>query len=181
MESLAELASCQLADATVRWTVRLSVLCYVARLAVDLVSGRSTIRVRAARLARSLWIIGAVLFTLHVVAAFGLVHDWSHARAWVATAEQTEDAIGVRSGAGLYANYLFGLVWIVDAVVWRRSDPLWAYRSPIRYWTIQSFFAFMVFNATVVFGPPWWRPVFVLVAIGSLLILPLRFRFRLFG
>ena len=66
-----------------------------------------------------------------------------------------------------WINYLFTIVWVGDAIrlcstrAQKRSTD-----SRIDV-VIQSFFAFIVFNATVVFGPPVYR--FLAVPVGLLL------------
>ena len=61
---------------------------------------------------------------------------------------------GWDSGDGIYANYLIAGWWLLDVVLWwkheRWPQQRWA------YWPMQAYFAFMMFNATVVFGPRWW-------------------------
>jgi hypothetical protein len=66
------------------------------------------------------------------VFAFEIHHDWSHAAAIQSTLERTESTTGFRTGAGLYVNYLFTLVWVSDAVYWwlagvkrYRDRPAW--------------------------------------------------------
>lgn len=48
---------------------------------------------------------------------------------------------------------------------WWRNGVNFPYRSSIYFWTLQGVFAFMMINATVVFGPPVWKWVAVIVAI----------------
>lgn len=73
-------------------------------------------------------------------------HGWSHAAAYRHTAE----AGGF--GAGVYVNYLFAAVWLADAA-WMWAAPT-AYRHRPRWVgvAVHGFLAFIVFNATVVFG-----------------------------
>jgi hypothetical protein len=118
--------------------------------------------------ARVAWTAGFLLLCLHVAAAFHLVHGWSHADAYESTARRTADAVGWASGAGLYANYLFLLVWGADVAWWwlapagYRSRPAWAEG------VIQGYLAFIAFNAAVIFaaGPARWVSLGVGVLIG---------------
>ncbi|MFT6617132.1 MAG: hypothetical protein ACJASX_000012 [Limisphaerales bacterium] len=68
---------------------------------------------------RGWWTIGCVAYVLHVVAAFGLHHEWSHAAAYEQTARQTADVVGRAFGAGIFVNYLFTLLWIGEVICWR--------------------------------------------------------------
>ena len=98
-----------------------------------------------------------------------LLHSPSQAEFTRATRELT----GVDSGAGLWFNYLFGLVWLCDLVAWRvRGGPL-----PRGSWrpvatACHGFLAVMIFNGTVVFGQGPVRGfgigVFALLAAGWL-------------
>lgn len=100
------------------------------------------------RPARAAWITGAGFLGLHVVLAFHLVHQWSHAAAVEATARQVESVVGFRSGEGLWINHLFLAGWTWVAWRWdalgQRARRLW--------WAC---FLFMGFNGAVVFvsGP----------------------------
>lgn len=96
--------------------------------------------------ARKIWQIGAAVFVLHVVCAFHFAHHWSHADAYAATARQTAALTGRSSGAGLYLNYALLLLWPVHACLSPR------HQRGLAEFAVQSFFAFMWFNATVVFG-----------------------------
>ena len=103
--------------------------------------------------ARIAWTLGCAFYLAHVVAAFQFQHHWSHLAAYQETARQTADVFGINWGGGLYFNYAFTAVWIIDAVWWWRSG-LKGYRVRSRWVTgvVQAFFGFMFFNATIVFG-----------------------------
>ena len=66
-------------------------------------------------------------------------------------------------------NYLFIGVWMGDVMAWWWMGDAYPERRQI-YWTVQAVFAFMMVNATVVFGPPFWRWVALAIAAGLLLI-----------
>ncbi|MBA3312201.1 MAG: hypothetical protein M3552_12270 [Planctomycetota bacterium] len=145
----------------VEWTVRIASAFYAARILADAAD------VGSHRLRRALWTIGFGFFALHVAAAFHFVHGWSHTAAWNATARQTAELTGWNSGAGLLANYLFTLVWFADVAAWWCVGSLYPRRLRRTSIVVQIAFAFLWFNATAVFGPPFWRPV--VAAFGLLL------------
>jgi len=74
---------------------------------------------------------------------------------------------GLDWGGGLYLNYLFALVWGVDACWWWRNAAGYAARSHVIEWIVQVFLAFMAFNATVVFGhgPIRWAGAIATIAL----------------
>ena len=108
---------------------------------------------RRDRAARICWTVACAFFLAHVVAAFQIRHHWSHTAALEETARQTQDLFGVVWGGGLYFNYAFTILWIADAVWWWRAG-LDGYRDRAKWVAtpVQLFFAFMFFNATIVFG-----------------------------
>jgi hypothetical protein len=87
-----------------------------------------------------------VFCLLHIAIAFNDRHVWSHRRAY----EHVESTSGF--GPGIYVNYLFATLWLVDV--------LWAWVALEHYlrrprwlsWSLLVFMAFIVFNAAVVFG-----------------------------
>lgn len=160
-------------DLIIRWTARLAVACYFARLCCDATDGTSE---PLRRSARGWWTIGCGLFVCHVVAAFQLEHHWSHQAAYDSTAKRTLEMTGWDSGIGLYVNYAFLALWIIDTSLWWR-DLSWTDHQA-RYWAVQSVFAFMIIQSTAVFGPPLWKPV-VLAAVLYLLFLCCRYRRQL--
>jgi len=165
------------------WTARVAVAFYVAALLTGFDSGRGgsaaggTGQGKLSSATKWLWTAAGLTFVLHVGLAFQFLHHWSHASAYRHTAERTEQALGQAVGAGIWVNYLFLLWWTVDiALLWSR--PEW--RTPRYRLALQSFLAFILFNATAVFGPPWWRwaigPVLLLLGIAWLLRRRLRAR-----
>ena len=141
-------------DMIVHWSARLAVACYLARILCDTRAPRTASMQKAARL---YWTIGCVIFVIHVAAAFHFEHGWDHARAFEHTAERTKEMTGWNSGVGLYVNELFLCLWLVDTVAWWR-DLAWPLTHRKVYWFIQSIFAFLMFQATIVFGPFFWKP-----------------------
>lgn len=146
----------------IRWTVRLSVACYLAFVFVSIgpkKSGPKKSDGQRAKTARLLWTAGLLFFLAHLATSFGFFHDWSHVSAVEHTAEQTEAVVGIHWGGGVYFNYLFALIWTFDVVAWWYVGIGWWNRFPGYQIAMHSFFGFIVFNATVVFGPIFWRYV----------------------
>ena len=152
-----------LADAIIRWTARVFVGCYIGRILVDLAGRRDP---RSQRFARWTWTIGCVFLFVHMAAAFHGVHDWSHGAAHDHVLKRTKELTGVATGAGLYVNYAFAALWLVDTIVWWGALN-WSERR-IPYWIVQAIFAFLMIQATVVFGPPVWIVVAILAGISML-------------
>lgn len=163
-----------LGDIVICGTARLFVACYVGRLFVDAAGVRSDASLRTARI---LWTSGAVLALAHMAAAFQWKHHWSHSAAYEHVLVRTREMIGFESGAGLYVNYAFTLLWLTDAAIW-----WWNLRWPDRtvpYWCVQTAFAFLMFQATAVFGPAFWKPI--AIAVITLLIILRRSAVRIFS
>lgn len=122
---------------------------------------------RANRLTVALWIAGLGFLVLHILLSMGVFHGWSHAQAVQATARRTEEWFGFRFGGGIYANYLFVAVWLLDTLL--RTTGYWAAGkncdpwedAALKHrlaWAIDGFMIFMIVQATVVFalGPTRW-------------------------
>lgn len=142
-------------EAIVRWTARLAAAAYLARVSMDAIVPRNE---RFQRWNRLIWIVGCAIFLAHIVSAFHFYHGWSHAAALEHVRTQTQRLTGFDSGFGLYLNELMAVWWTVDAACWAQNLRWPENRE--NYWSLQVFFAFMMFNATVVFGPRRW--VFVI-------------------
>ena len=70
----------------------------------------------------------------------------------------TERVVGIYWSGGLYINYVFLAVWGADAVTQFRRHT----SSKVMHYVA----AFMMFNATVVFGPVWWIvPTIILICV----------------
>jgi len=147
------------------WSVRIACILYVGSLVAWLL--------RKPQPARLTWTLAFFFYLAHVTAAFAFYHGWSHKAAYAETARQTSELFGVRSGAGLYLNYVFTGIWAGD-VFW-----MWAnaglYRSRPRWLgvVIHSFFALMFFNATIVFASGWvrWLGVTAALLLGAKLLI----------
>lgn len=150
------------AEFIVRWTARAFVLCYVLRLGLDAAGRRD---LASQRTARWIWTTGCTVCWIHFAVAFQLVHHGSLREAYQHVLNVTVQSTGVATGIGLYVNLAFGVLWLVDAAFWWR-DIRWSERR-IPYWTVQGIFGFLIFEATVVFGPSFW-PVLALIVFSSL-------------
>jgi len=131
------------------WSVRLACLLYAFALGAWL-AGKC-------RLVRVTWTLGLLCYVVHMLAAFGVYHHWSHQEAYLDTARQTAEIFYIDWGGGIYFNYLFSVIWLAD-VVWLWMDTAGYNKRP--RWigaAIHSFMAFMFFNATVVFAAGWTR------------------------
>jgi len=106
---------------------------------------------RPSRTGRRLSAVGCVLFAAHVVLAFQVHYGWSHATALRETASQTEALTGVRTGSGLYVNYLFGLAWLAEVWWWTRAETSYLNRPGWVELAGRAFFLFMIVNGAVVF------------------------------
>jgi len=132
------------------WTARIAVMLYLVGLGLR-------ISRRLPKLSQVVWTVGFLVFLVHVWAAFEFVHDWSHAAAWKHTAEQTDRLTGWYWGGGIWFNYLFTLIWGIDIVM------SWTTMKQTKWiMLLHVYLGFIVVNATVVFGPPWWIPVLLI-------------------
>lgn len=153
------------------WTIRLALICYAAVLAGEIAAPRSA---RRWWLARLVWTIGCGLFLAHVACAFQFYHHWSHAEAYVNTAERTGEMIGLEFGAGIFFSYAFGLLWTADVLWWWTAPQSYAARP---WWLsnlLHLYLFFIAFNGAVVFegGPTRW--VAGVATLGLLLLLAMR-------
>ena len=138
------------------WTVRVSVVCYVVALWRWLF-----FPITPDRLYARFWPAAWLLCVLHVLFAFHFRHQWNHTAALQHTAEMTERVVGLYWGGGLYINYLFLICWGISAGFTLCSDMRPARTIDM---ALHAFAAFMMFNATAVFGPPWWWIPTIIVA-----------------
>lgn len=133
-------------------SVRVALVLYLTALLSQLSLG-----LRGEKASRLLWTGGLIAYSVHVVAAFHWVHGWSHERAWVETARQTEEMFGVATGAGLWFNHLFTLVWTFDVLWWWLAPASRRRRSAALSVALHGFLAFMFFNGAVVFASGFSR------------------------
>ncbi|MCH2201252.1 MAG: hypothetical protein MK102_04730 [Fuerstiella sp.] len=155
------------------WTARASVACYVAALWCWLFAGVRQRRSDSAAVGPAdrvyilFWSGAWLLCVLHVVCAFQFRHHWVHSAALQHTADMTERVVGINWGGGLYINYAFLICWGVSLVQTLRTVGHLSWGTPVSETFMQGFAAFMMFNATAVFGPWWWwlPAIFVVAAV----------------
>lgn len=157
-------------------SIRAALLLYVSVLAGALFFG-SPQRLSAnrwwPRAARVLWTLACASFWVHMLSAFHFYHDWSHAAAVAATAEETRSLLGVSVGAGVYFNYLFAGVWLADVAGWWLAPEARAARSQWIGALVHGYLFFIAFSGAVVFemGPVRWAGI---AACILLLVLGIR-------
>lgn len=161
-------------ESLMRWTVRLAVACVYLRFWIRLRTGGEKPGTPLG-IEICLWTIGWLLYACHVGLAFQFVHDWSHEAAWQHTAKETVRVTGVFRGEGIWANYVFTLIWALDvsrlAIAYFQRRPT----SPRLDRASYIVFVFMLFNATVIFGPAHYR----WLAIPALIALLMAWRMGL--
>jgi hypothetical protein len=157
-----------LVDDLVRNPVRVALVGYALGAALILVSSATDWRERTRlwRLARAFWCLGFASFFIHVLAAFHHYHSWSHAEA----VAHVESVSGL--GQGLWFSYLFTVLWGLDVLTWL-AWPGWYARRP--RWidvALQSYMAFITFNATVVYESGWirWAGAVMFLVLGGLVV-----------
>ena len=126
------------------WTARVSFLFYVGAVAAWLM--------RRPNVAKVAWTAGWLAYIGHVFSAFQFQYHWSHDAAYQETARRTAELMGVNSGAGLYWNYVFTLVWTIDVIWMWASAGSFGKRPRWITVSVQAFMAFMFFNATIIFA-----------------------------
>ena len=149
-----------------RATIWTSIVAYTAGSVLFALSrGRS----RWDSATRIVWTIAVVALIAHFISAYEFHHHWSQRSAYLDTARQTEEVIGLNWGGGLFINYAFLLIWIVD-VSWWWLRGLASYRT--RPWQLialwHGFVIFILFNATVVFKDGMVRSVGLVVCLTLL-------------
>lgn len=100
--------------------------------------------------------LGLALALIHTLLAFDVVHGWSHDDAVLNTAMQTGRVFGTEVGWGVYVNYVFFLVWLVDLAWWRRDGGV-DRRPRGAVLALQAFYFVIVLNAAVIFAAAWRR------------------------
>ncbi len=147
-----------------RLTIWLALIAYAIGVSLMLLARRRVPWLQAARI---VWTFGCAFFLVHVAFAFAVFHGWSHADAYRETARQTEAMTGFKSGFGLYLNYVFGIVWIIDVACWWASHEKFLQRPAWLTKLWQGFLLFMVFNGTVIFGkgPVRWLGVVICASL----------------
>ena len=167
------LAAVTPAEIITRGTIWLALLCYLAATVGS--ARRDSVSMRWPFL---LWTLGCLFFFAHVAAAFHFYHHWSHAQAFEDTRRQALEQTGWDFRGGLWFNYVFAMVWMADCLAWWRGGS--EFRTQHRTWhlALQTWFLFMIFNATVVFGRGLARPAGAVLCLVSVVALARMLRSR---
>lgn len=147
------------------WAIRLAVVAMFVTFALQLMGWKET-----SPAVRNIWFFGAISALAHSFGALLAFHGGSHQVALQATAKQTQELMGFSFGAGLYFNYVFVLVWLIDAIarmVIPQAYSGWGFAYRV---FVYGFLGFIAFNGTVVFKSGWIQ-AFSLMGIAGLLIL----------
>lgn len=147
----------------VRWTIRLALILYFAAVA-GLLALRG--RREPPSWIRLAWTLAWLTYLVHVVAAFGVYHHWSHFHAY----QHTQAVSGF--GPGIFVSYFFTLVWGLD-IAWSWFAPQQHWRLPT--WLVVVFhalLAFIIFNGAIVFatGPVRWASLAGAALLLALLV-----------
>jgi hypothetical protein len=159
-----------------RSTIWISILAYTVGCVVFATARKQSNGDKWTRLA---WTFGCAALVAHFICAFNFYHSWSQQSAYVDTARQTAEVVGINWGGGLFINYVVAILWIAD-VTWWWLAGLSAYRR--RAWLItllwHGFLLFIIFNATIVFkdGLTRWIGLLVCLTLGLSWILNIRGR-----
>lgn len=150
----------------IAWSIRISMLLLVATMFGWLLvrdQGRARLTLN------TLWSLGFVCFLVHVLASFHFVHHWSHHAAYVATAKETRELMGVEFGGGVYFNYVFIAAWAVH--LWFSWSPAVRHRRLAN--TLSQlcllYMLFIAFNGIVVFKSGWLRAVGIGVTVAMVI------------
>ena len=136
-----------------RWAIRIAVACYLLRVTLRLRFSSPTPSI----LSLVLWITGCIAYLIHVLLAFHAFHGWSHDAAVQFTADETERVVGVHRGEGVWVNYVFAFIWVADCIRLARSHLRKTTTLKQIDAFVDVFFALMMFSATVIFGPHYYR------------------------
>ncbi|MFN7874657.1 MAG: hypothetical protein ACK5PB_05025 [Pirellula sp.] len=113
-----------------------------------------------------IWFFTGIFTWTHVLASYGLIHNWSHANVLQHTGEESYAVIGIRVPWGVYANFVFAgvLSGYSGWMILRNRRASWADSI------VFLFLAFIVFNALVIFktGPIRWIGLIGFVALFSI-------------
>jgi len=135
-------------DLALYWTIWIALVLFAAGEA-----GKRTLAGgRAASWAWPASAIGAAIAVAHVVIAMGARHGWSHDAAVAATARQTSAVYGLDWGGGVFVNYAFVVLWIVELWKWRRAPERSVSLPDALTWLARAFFFVVIVNAGIVFA-----------------------------
>ncbi len=120
--------------------------------------------------ARNAWLLGSFFSLLHAIATMVFIHQGSHDVAVEYTAKQTESLLGFGFGIGIYFNYAFVIIWLVDALWWIAQRKTYEARNSSISWAVYGFLIFIAFNGSIVFESGWvrWFAIAGVIVLGLL-------------
>lgn len=136
-----------------RWTVRIAMICYGLSIGLRLSRTSSADAKRIPNAVVALWSTGCAFYLAHFYFAFKYFMRWSHAVAVEHTAVRSAEVVGLRFGGGIYFNYAFTVVWLIDAAWMLFAADGYARRPRWYDYVLHGFMGFMAFHAVVTFGP----------------------------
>lgn len=98
-----------------------------------------------------IWTAACIFASVHAYLALADVHQWSQSHAFDHIANETERVLGFRFGYGVYFNYLFVLVWLLDVVWLWFSSASYANRSAKLSMAFHLFLILIMVNGAVIF------------------------------
>jgi len=135
-------------DLALYWTIWIALVLFAAGEA----GKRALAGGRAASWAWPASAIGGALAVAHVVIAMGARHGWSHDAAVAATARQTSAVYGLDWGGGVFVNYAFVALWVLELGLWRLAPASYFSRPRAVTWLARAFFFVVIVNAAFVFA-----------------------------
>lgn len=160
------------AESASLWAIRLAMLVMVGVYAAELAGTK-----RCHRCLAFLWLVGALLALGHSLGSLITFHHGNQAEALESTAQQTQALLGFRFGAGLYVNYVFVVVWLLDATL-RLGVRNKYERFPNAYfYCVHGFLIFIAINGAIVFKAGLVRVIGIL-SVLLLSVMAWRRRYR---
>lgn len=151
------LVPADVADFETRQTARVMTFLWAVAMAGRIRLGRTPVT-------RAWWTAACLAFVVHVATAFNRIHGWSHARAF----DHVEETSGY--GPGVFVSYAFTILWMADVLYWLIRPVDYASRSRPREIALHGFFAFIMFNGTVVYETGFirWAGLAMFAGLGIL-------------
>ncbi len=106
---------------------------------------------------------GVIALWVHIAVSYWLFHDWSYADSVQHVADRTEEATGIATGVGIYANFLAAVLWTLVAFTTVSATPASAWRL-----TIEIYLWLMFINASIIFADRWSAVFFSAMAACTL-------------
>ncbi|MEL7496994.1 MAG: hypothetical protein AAFN77_05250 [Planctomycetota bacterium] len=169
------------------WTIRISLLMMFVSLLLRILQKPTSAELGgvdqkkieqslAAELGQHSWLLGSLFSLLHLIVTMLMVHGGSHTVAMAHTADQSEAMIGIRAGWGLYFNYAFVIIWLIDALWWIGLPTSFRRRSVWLNGAVIGFLIFVAFNGAVVFaqGPIRWISLAMFAVLAILFLVSTR-------